>query len=83
MRQACLISARERQQAPEQQLPAEEQAWVQALWVAAWMASERERLEPRVPQQPEPGQAQAEQLLRPERSEPAASQEEPQQQNRT
>jgi len=54
MRQACLISARERQQVPEQQLPAEEQAWVQALWAAAWMASERERLEPRVPQQPEP-----------------------------
>ena len=47
------------------------------------MASERERLEPRVPQQPEPEQAQAEQLLRPELSEPAASPEEPQQQNRT
>ena len=80
MRQACLISARERQQAPEQPLPAEDQAWVPALWVAAWMASERERLEPRVPQQPEPEQAQAEQLLR---SEPAASPGEPQQQNRT
>ena len=56
---------------------------MQALWAAAWMASERERLEPRVPQQPEPEQAQAEQFLPPERSEPAASPEEPQQQNRT